>query len=142
VSRRRTSRKITRDAAAPVRTPRRRVAVGPPRPHYLLNQENDRMMMIIMALTAEVSALRERLDTHEALGEKRRFATSKAVESYKLPAVRRDAREQSRQAMLSRVLRVLTEDLEAAHQDPEDSARAILRQETAEQFNPSGMSKE
>jgi hypothetical protein len=117
---------------APLRAEWRRVAVGPPRPKYLLNEENDRMMMIILALAAEVSALRDRLDTHEALSEKRRFATAKAVEGYELPDARRDSREKTRQAMLSRVLRILMEDRHSAHNDHQQLAQAILQQETTE----------
>jgi hypothetical protein len=90
------------------------------------------MMMIILALAAEVSALRDRLDTHEALSEKRRFATAKAVEGYELPDARRDSREKTRQAMLSRVLRILMEDRHSAHNDHQQLAQAILQQETTE----------
>lgn len=71
------------------------------------------MLMIITALAAEVSALRERLDTHEALAAKRQFATTPRVEAYKLDTARQDTRERARQAMLSRVYRVLFEDLDA-----------------------------
>jgi hypothetical protein len=110
----RRSSKSEAAAAAPVRAPRRRVAVGPPRPQYLLSEENDRMMAIITALAAEVSALRDRLDSHEALGEKRRFPTARGVERYRLSEPRRAARERERQEMLARVFRILLEDLESA----------------------------
>jgi hypothetical protein len=126
------SRKRMSPNIPPPRAPRQRVATGPPRPRYLLNEENDRMMMIITALTAEVSALRDRLDTHEALGEKRRFATAKAVDGYKMSAARREAREQGRQAMLLRVFRILFEDRDVARSAQQVLAEAILREETAE----------
>ncbi len=87
------------------------------------------MMAIIAALTAEVSALRERLDSHEALAEKRRMPTSKAVEGYRLTAARREARERERQAMLARVFRILLEDLESARQEEHLAAGQILGSE-------------
>ena len=89
------------------------------------------MMAIITALTAEVSALRERLDSHEALAEKRRVPTTRAVEGYKLTAVRRDTRERERQAMLSRVFRILLEDLESARQEEHLAAATILGAEVS-----------
>lgn len=98
----------------------------------MLNEENDRMMMIITALAAELSALRERLDTHEALGEQRRFATSKAVETFELTDRRGRAREAARQHMLARVFRILEEDLEGVSAGERSEARRILSKETAD----------
>jgi len=115
----------------PLRAPRRRVAVGPPRPQYLLNEENDRMMAIITALTAEVSALRERLDSHEALAESRRTPTTRAVERYRLSAARREVREREREAMLARVFRILLEDVESARQEEHLAAGKILAAEVS-----------
>lgn len=89
------------------------------------------MMAIIAALTAEVSALRERLDSHEALAEKRRVPTARAVEAYRLTAARRETRERERQAMLSRVFRILLEDLENARQDEHLAAVKILGAEVS-----------
>lgn len=68
---------------------------------------------MLAALMGEVSALRDRLDTHEALAEAETVATMEAVEAFELSAERRTQREARRDAMLSRVLRVLYEDVEA-----------------------------
>lgn len=86
------------------------------------------MMMIITALVAEVSALRDRLDSHEALAERRRFASAQAVEGLKLSESRQAARETARQQMLTRVYRIVLEDLDDARQDA-GSARASLDSE-------------
>lgn len=123
------SSKSAVESASRARAPRRRVAVGPPRPQYLLSEENDRMMAIITALAAEVSALRDRLDSHEALGEKRRFPTARGVERYRLSAARRTARERERQEMLARIFRVLLEDLESARQEQHLAAGKLLAAE-------------
>ena len=64
------------DTAKPARLPRRRVAIGPARPQYMHDVETDRMMMIVTALAAEVAALRDRLDTHEALAGQARPISS------------------------------------------------------------------
>lgn len=117
-------------AAKPApRAPRRRVAIGPPRPQYMLNEENDRMMMIITALVAEVSALRDRLDTHEALGEKREFPSIETVEKFRLDADRQASREQVRQQMLSRVFRIVFEDLDSVREADQLAARALLAEQ-------------
>jgi hypothetical protein len=118
-------------STAASRAPRRRVAVGPPRPQYLLNEENDRMMMIIAALAAEVSALRERVDTHEVLGEQRKFAASKAVEACKLTPERQSARARAREQMLNRIYRILLEELDAARQGDGAAVVAVLGEEVA-----------
>ena len=92
---------------------RKRVAIGPPRPQYLESKDADKVVMMLLALAADVSALRDRIDTHEALAEKGAAPTSKRVESYKLDGRRRSAREAQRHAMIGRVLRVLTEEVDA-----------------------------
>jgi len=125
-------RKVTPRKVTSPRVPRIRVASGPPRPQYLLNEENDRMMMIITALAAEVSVLRERLDTHEALGGKRRFPSAKSVEAFKVDAARREAREHARQAMLLRVFRILFEDLDGARAQRPAVSESLLSEETAD----------
>ena len=64
---------------------RRRYANGPVRPQYLDSPDADRAVMMILALTAEVSALRERLDTHEKLADAGKPAATASVESFEVP---------------------------------------------------------
>lgn len=97
-------------ASATWSRPRPRKARGQDRPAYLSPQDIDRVFMILTGLMAEVSALRDRIDTHEALAERGEVATSEAVERYELDAGRQAGREDRRDAMLTRVLRVLFED--------------------------------
>ena len=104
------------DTAKPARLPRRRVAIGPARPQYMHDVETDRMMMIVTALAAEVAALRDRLDTHEALAAQGAVATHAAVEAH-VPSTEHEAeREAARMAMLRRVYRVVTEELDGVRQ--------------------------
>ncbi len=95
------------------RRPRPRKARGQDRPQYLDSPDLDRVVIMMTSLMSEMSSLRDRVDTHEALAAAGQVATSEAVESYALDADRQAAREQRRDAMLTRVLRVLFEDRDA-----------------------------
>ncbi|WP_293897719.1 hypothetical protein [Phenylobacterium sp.] len=96
------------------RRPRRRWARGVDRPAYLQPGDLDRMMVMFVALMSEVSALRARVDTHEALLDGGTSPSTAAVEAYVPDDARGVARDAQRQAMLSRVLRAITEEREAA----------------------------
>ena len=94
--------------------PRRRVAKGPKRPQYLQHPELDKFMMMLTTVLGEISSLRDRLDTHEALVELGQMPTAAAVEAFELDEGRRAARDDRRTALLRRVFRPLLEELEAA----------------------------
>lgn len=65
--------------------------------------------MMILALAAEVSALRERLDTHERLAAGEEFPRPDAVEAYAPNAAVEAARAAARRSLIDRVTRVLLE---------------------------------
>jgi hypothetical protein len=109
----------------PPNAPRRRVAIGPDRPQYFMNAENDRMFMMMAALAAEISVLRDRIDTMEALAEQGVAATSAAIEAFALPPERQAAREAARMAMLRRVYRVVTEELDAVREGAREAAPSL-----------------
>ena len=88
---------------------RRRYANGPVRPQYLDSPDADRAVMMILALTAVVSALRERLDTHEKLADAGKPAASASVESFEVPETVEAARAAARRSLIDRVTRVLIE---------------------------------
>jgi hypothetical protein len=88
---------------------RRRFANGPPRPTYLTGVDADRAVMMILALAAEVSALRERLDTHEQLAAAGVPAAVDSVESFAPPKDVAAARAAARRSMIDRITRVLLE---------------------------------
>lgn len=96
---------------------RLRVARGPKRPVYLGDPDLDRVMMMLTALAGEVSALRERLDTHEVLAGTGRPATEAEVEAFTAPPDVAQRRADAREAMLKRVYRVLFEELELARRN-------------------------
>ena len=101
----------TTGSTSGARLPRRRVAQGPARPTYLESAENDRLMMIVTALVSEVSALRDRLDTHELLADQGSAASHQAVEAFVLDEANDTRREAGRHALLHRVYRIVMEDL-------------------------------
>jgi hypothetical protein len=92
--------------------PRPRKAVGPERPTYFNQTDIDRVMAVVLALASEVSALRDRLDTHERLADEGKSPTFPAVESYQPKAEVEQAREIRRDAYIKRIFRVITEDIE------------------------------
>jgi hypothetical protein len=93
---------------------RRRYATGPPRPQYLSSVDADRATMMILALSAEVSALRERLDTHERLADAGQLPALASVEAYQAPDAVEATRAAARRALIDRVMRVLLEPDPAA----------------------------
>lgn len=97
---------------AGARTRRKRVATGPARPRYLANRDLDRMMLMFVALMGEVSALRDRLDTHEDLADAGLPCRTQSVEMHSPAAERAAQREERRLASVRRVFRVLMEELE------------------------------
>ncbi|MEO7378535.1 MAG: hypothetical protein ABIV23_00540 [Sphingomicrobium sp.] len=101
-------------SASSSRLPRRRFARGQSRPRYLEPTDVDRVMIMLVALMSEMSALRDRVDTHEAVAELGGAPTSAAIEAYELTPERFAVREANRAGMLKRVLRVITEERDAA----------------------------
>jgi hypothetical protein len=98
---------------ADARAPRPRKAVGPERPVYFDSSDIDRVMAILLALVSEVAAMRERMDTHERLGERGELPTGVAVEAYFPDDAAEESREAWRDAFIKRLFRVITEDVEA-----------------------------
>ncbi len=88
---------------------RRRFANGPPRPKYLSAADADRAVMMILALATEVSALRERVDTHEQLAAGGRLPEPSSVETYTPGEDVEATRAAARRSLIERITRVLFE---------------------------------
>jgi hypothetical protein len=103
---------------------RRRYANGPARPKYLDSRGADRAVMMILALTAEVSALRDRLDTHQRLADAGKPASTEAVESYQAPDAVDADRAAARLSLIDRVTRALIDPAtpRKTHDDPPDES--------------------
>ena len=92
---------------------RRRFAKGPKRPSYLRAEDTDRLFFTLVNALGEISALRDRLDTHEALAEQGIVPTRAAVEAYRPDEAHDAARRNDRAMTLRRVFRLIMEDYEA-----------------------------
>jgi hypothetical protein len=88
---------------------RRRKATGPRRPQYLASPDADRAVMMLLALATEVSALHERLDTHERLAALGQPPLPAAIDAYEPPADVEAARAAARRSLIDRIARVLLE---------------------------------
>ncbi len=99
------------------KSPRPRKAVGPERPRYFDSSDIDRVMAILLALVSEVAAIRERIDTHERLGEQGTLPTGGTVDGYLPDDTVEDSREIWRDAFIKRIFRVITEDVESLRND-------------------------
>ena len=80
-------------------------------PQFHDDRAIDQLMAMVTALTAEVSILRERVDTHERLAERHRLYNRDEVERYVADPAAAAERGAQRQRLLHKVYRVLKEDL-------------------------------
>lgn len=87
---------------------------------------------MIMALAGEVSVLRERLDTHERLAARGTWPSETNVENYDAPDRVVEIREETRADFVSRVLRIVSADVEQmssgeAERDYQSEVRHVSR---------------
>lgn len=83
------------------------------RPVYFENPEIDKLVAIVLALTGEVSVLRDRLDTLERLVQAKGILSIDEIEAYQPDEQVTKEREKWRAEYIERVLRVVQEEVEA-----------------------------
>jgi len=83
-------------------------------PHFFDDPNVDRLMTMVMNLAAEVSVLRERLDTHEQVASSKKLFTPADIEDFDPSDDVREAREAWRNRFLDRLLSVVQEEMEKA----------------------------
>ncbi len=89
------------------------------RPAYFDDPAIDRLVSLAMALTSEVSVLRERLDTVERLLEARGGLSRAEIEAYVPDSTAGKERGEATRAYVARVMRGFQQDVEAmANPDP------------------------
>jgi hypothetical protein len=91
---------------------RPRKALGPERPIYFDSSDVDRVMSVVLALASEVSALRDRVDTHERLAANGIVADAATIEAYTPDPATLEMRAGWRDAYIRRLFRVIVEDVE------------------------------
>lgn len=99
---------------------RPKVAKGK-RPYFFDDPSVDKVLAMVMALTGEVSVLRDRLDTHEKLAQDKIWPTPANVEAFEISEEIEKERDASRAEYLGRVMRIVTEELERLKRDQADS---------------------
>jgi hypothetical protein len=83
------------------------------RPSFFPDPMSDRLLDMIMALTAELAVTRERLETVERLLESKSVLARAEVDAYDPPGEVAQARLTESEALAARVLRTLHQDLAA-----------------------------
>lgn len=76
------------------------------RPHYFDSPETDQVMMCILALMSEVSALRERQDTIERLLAEKGVVTRADMEGYRPDGAAEQERSAWNNEFIRRVMRI------------------------------------
>lgn len=82
------------------------------RPVYFDDPQIDKLLAIAIALAGEVSVLRERLDTLERLAQAKGLFSIEEIETYQPDDQVAKEREQWRTEYITRVLRVVQEEVE------------------------------
>lgn len=81
------------------------------RPAFHADPAIDRLIAMVLALTSEVSVLRDRVDTLEILGQDAGWLAADAIDAYHPPPAVRQRRETAREAMLGRVLAIISDEI-------------------------------
>ena len=79
-------------------------------PHFFDDPNIDRLVTMIMNMAAEISVLRERLDTHERVAAAKGAYTPADIEAYDPTDDVRTAREDWRNKFLDRLLKTMEQD--------------------------------
>jgi hypothetical protein len=87
------------------------------RPAFHDNASVDRLIAMMMAMASEMSALRDRVETLEALGATDGWLKPGAVEGYEPDSAERKQRDSRREAFLGRLFYVLQEELDDLRED-------------------------
>ena len=81
---------------------------------------NDQLLSMVMALTVEVSVLRERLDTHERVSEDKGGFGTADVEAYNADNDANAARSSLRSRIMHKVFRILRQETARLETEDED----------------------
>lgn len=97
------------------------------RPTFFDDPVNDRIMAMMMSMITEMWVMRERLDTVEALAERKGVFLEEEIEKFEPDPGRAEERERMRQELLDRVLYIFKEEAEdtARGDTPESYEEAI-----------------
>jgi len=83
------------------------------RPQYFDDPALDRLYSVVLALAAEVSVLRERLDTHERILEAQGILRREDIENYRPDREAGRERALATRAYVARIMRGFQQEMEA-----------------------------
>jgi hypothetical protein len=79
-------------------------------PHFFDDPNTDRLLTMMMNMAAEISVLRDRLDTHEQVAAAKGAYTPADIEAYEPADDVRAAREAWRNKFLDKLLKTMEQD--------------------------------
>ncbi len=101
------------------------------RPHFFSQPDVDRLLSIVMAVTAELAVTRERLDTVERLLERHTSFTRDAIDAFRPTPAEAQARGQWHIEYLARVLRSLQQEVESLRRRADEPSSEDVARELA-----------
>lgn len=88
------------------------------RPYFLEDKALERVLNITMAVASEVAVMHERLDTIERLLASKNILQNAEIEAFIPDSTQAEERQRWHASYISRVLRIVQQELEALQQDP------------------------
>jgi len=101
-------------------------ATAGPRPHFLKDPDSDRLLAMVLALAGELGVVYERLDTLEQQLVAQGTVDPASLAAQSLPGDAAKARLDWHEALVRRILRVLTLELEELVDGEADVPRPIV----------------
>lgn len=95
------------------------------RPHFFQDPDVDRLLSIVWAMAGELAVTRERLDTVERLLARRELLDRAAIDAFRPTADEARERGQWHLEYISRLLRVLQQEVEALQRARDVSAEDL-----------------
>jgi hypothetical protein len=89
------------------------------RPYFFEDKAVERVLNITMAVAGEVAVMRERLDTIERLLEAKGILNRSEIEAFTPTDAQAEERQRWHAEYISRILRIVQQEIEALQQDPE-----------------------
>ena len=99
------------------------------RPYFFDDPAVERVLSITMAVVAELAVARERIDTIERLLEKRELLSREEIEAFVPDKETAAERGRWHQEYLSRVLRIVQQELEALQGTPNEQSSEDVAEE-------------
>ena len=91
------------------------------RPYFLEDKAVERVLNITMAVAGEVAVLRERMDTIERLLAAKDILSNAEIEAYIPTESEAEERQKLHAEYISRILRIVQQEVEALQQAPENN---------------------